>query len=122
MKLGTIVTAVPALQKVSGADLSPKTLYKVSKLLSKCDKELDFFNSRKNALVKQYGHQVGNTDEYRVDDENRAVFISKMNEILDIDVEGEISPVVIPQDENIKLSYDDLRLLDDLICIGELEV
>ena len=121
MKLGTIVTAVPALQKISAADLTPKTLYKTSKLLSKCEKELDFFNKSKNALIMQYGHKIDDTDEYRVDDENKAVFVEKLNEILDIDVEGEFVPVVIPQSENIKLSYDDLRLLDGLITIEELD-
>ena len=46
MKIGNIVSAMPALRKVAAADMRPRTLYKVSKLMDSLDHVLTFYNVR----------------------------------------------------------------------------
>ena len=43
MKMGKIIAAVPVLQKLADEKLTLKTLYKVSNLLAKLDKEISFY-------------------------------------------------------------------------------
>ena len=52
MKIGNIVSAMPALRKVAAADMRPRTLYKVSKLMDSLDHVLTCYNERQAHLVK----------------------------------------------------------------------
>lgn len=113
MKLRKVVNALPALQKLAGENLTPKTLYWVSKLLSKLDKEIEFFNSTRNKLVADLGEEVDG--KIQVAAENIPIFQKKIAEILDIDIEAEFSAAKIPTTENLKMSYNDLCLLDGFV-------
>lgn len=113
MKIGNIVSAMPALRKVAAADMRPRTLYKVSKLMDSLDHVLMFYNERQANLVKSMGHEIDTG--WRVDDDKIDEYRKKMQEVIDVDVADEIEPVKIPVDENVKLSYQDLCLLRGLI-------
>lgn len=113
MKIGNIVSAMPALQKVAAADMRPRTLYKVSKLMDSLDHALTFYNERQAYLVKSMGHETGTG--WRVDDDKVEEYRKKMQEVIDVEIADEIEPVKIPVDENVKLSYQDLCLLRGLI-------
>lgn len=113
MTIGNIVSAMPALKKVSAADMRPKTLYRVSRLLDQLDHILVFYNERRAKLIKQLGHTT--EDGWRVDDENVDAYQKEMAEVLGVEVVDEIVPVRLPMDENIRLSYQDLCLMRGLI-------
>lgn len=110
MKLGQIAAAAPALAKLGEEKLSPKVLYKLDKLMRKIEGEIEFYNKQRDETVMKLGEHVKDA-EYRIPAENRAEFEEKMRAIDNIDVEGEVSPVKISTSENIRLSYNDLRLL-----------
>lgn len=120
MKLGTVVTAIPSLKKLAACELTPKTLYKVSKLLSKLDKETEFFNNGRNKLIQELGKEVKN-GEWEVVEENKEAFFEKVNELLDIDIDEEITPIVLPTSEDFRLSYNDLCLLKSIVELKEPE-
>lgn len=113
MKIGNIVSAMPALRKVAAADMRPRTLYKVSKLMDSLDHALTFYNERQAYLVKSMGHETGTG--WRVDDDKVEEYRKKIQEVIDVEIADEIEPVKIPVDENVKLSYQDLCLLRGLI-------
>lgn len=113
MKIGNIVSAMPALRKVAAADMRPRTLYKVSKIMDSLDHALTFYNERQAYLVKSMGHETGTG--WRVDDDKVEEYRKKMQEVIDVEIADEIEPVKIPVDENVKLSYQDLCLLRGLI-------
>jgi hypothetical protein len=116
MKMYELLAALPALQKVGGQDLPLKTLYKVSRVLKKLDENLNFFNSRREALIVEYctirdGNPVPK-DEYRKE------YNTKFAELLNLDVElDQVEPVVIPMSENLVLSYNDLVALEAFVQI-----
>lgn len=120
MKLGKIAAAAGALQKLAGEALTPRTLYRVSRLVSRAEKELEFYNTARDKIVKTYGEHVKDA-EYRIPGEKRAEFEVKMRELDEIEIEGEIQTVRIPLDENIRLSCNDLRLLEGLVELEDEE-
>lgn len=115
MKIKQVVDALPSLQKLAGQDLSIKKLYKISKLLGNLEKEIAFFNEQKTKLFVKYCDVVGN--QYVPRKETEGQFAQEFNELLDTDIECEIKEVTICDDEDVKLSYNDLMALEGLVRI-----
>lgn len=119
MKIIQVVNAIPSLQKLAGQDLSIKKLYKVSKLLGNLENEIAFYNEQRNKILSQYCEIVDNqyVPHQGCEDKMNAA----MNELLDTDIECDIKEVVIGDDENIKLSYNDLVQLNGFVRLDEIE-
>lgn len=120
MKMGKLVEALPALQKLAAAELTPKTLYWVSKLLSKIDKELAFFNEQRDKALAELGTEV-EPDQWKIDPENRPAFEERMTELANIDIDEVFKVVKLPMSENVSLSYNDLRSLEGLVELDFVE-
>lgn len=120
MKMGKLVEALPALQKLAAAELTPKTLYWVSKLLSKIDKELAFFNEQRDKALAELGTEV-EPDQWKIDPENRPSFEERMTELANIDIDEVFKVVKLPMSENVSLSYNDLRSLEGLVELDFVE-
>lgn len=114
MKLGKIVEALPALQKLAGASLTPKTLYWVSKLMSKLDKELAFFNEQQAKILQELGTEVED-GKWKIPPENRPAFEERMTELANVEIEGDFKVVKLPMTENVSLSYNDMKMLEGLV-------
>lgn len=112
MKIIQVVNALPALQKLAGQDLSIKKLYKISKLLGSLEEEIAFYNEQRQKILGQYCDIVGNQYVPRAEDE--AKMNAEMSELLETDID-EVQEVIIGDDENVKLSYNDIVLLDSFI-------
>lgn len=115
MKLGKIVEAFPALQKVGMQDLSMKTLYRVSNIMREVQPHLDFYNEQHRKIIEKYCTPHNN--EYRLIPENRDEFEAAMSELLNLDVDMSVDAAIIPEDEGLKLSYSDMCALEGLIKI-----
>ena len=111
MKLKKIIDAVPALQKLANADLSLKRLYWVKKLISQLENEVAFFNDERNKIVAKY------CENGKIKPEHAEAFKSEMDELLALDVDVKFKVVEIPDTEDIKLSVNDLMLLDGFVKI-----
>lgn len=120
MKMGKIVEALPALQKLAGADLTPKTLYWVSKLMSKLDKELAFFNEQQAKILQELGTELEG-GKWKLPTENRAAFEERMTELANIEIEGNFKVVKLPMTENVSLSYNDMKMLEGLVELDFVE-
>lgn len=114
MKLDNVINAVPALQKLASESLTPKTLYWVSKLLSKLEKDVDFFNAERNKLVQEFGAEI-EPGKWKVREEQFSDFECRMGDLLNVEIDADFKVVQLPTSENIKLSYNDLRLLDGFV-------
>lgn len=119
MKFIQVVNALPSLQKLAGQDLTTKTLYKIQRLFGNLESEIAFYNEQRNKILVQYCDIVGNQYVPRKEDE--AKLNAELNELLDIEIESEIKEVVIGDNEDIKLSYNDLLALKGFVRIGEIE-
>lgn len=114
MKLGELINATPALQKLAEANLTPKTLYWISKLLSKADKELAFYNEQSMKILQELGTEV-EPGKWKIEPENREAVEARMRELADIDIDDDFKTVKLPMYENVSLSYKDLKTLEGLV-------
>lgn len=118
MKLGTVINALPSLQKLAAEDLTVKTLYKVNKLMQRLDKEIDFFNLERNKIIEELCKKEEGT-KYLIPENNREEVDKRLKDLSDIDIDPDIDPIKISIDENIRLSYNDLRLLEGMIELSD---
>lgn len=115
MKLSTIVNAVPALQKLAATNLSPRTLYWISKLMAKIDCELAFFNAEKEKIARELLGKEVEKGKWEIPAENREALDRRMADLLDIDIDDDFKVAKIPTTEPITMSYNDLRTLEGLV-------
>ena len=115
MKIIQVVNALPALQKLATQDLSIKKLYKISKLLGNLEDEIAFYYDQREKILGKYCDVVGN--QYVPRKENEAELNKELNELFETEIEYEIKEVVLSDNENIKLSYNDLVLLRGFVEI-----
>jgi hypothetical protein len=116
MILQKIIDAVPSLQKVSAAELSLKNLYKVHKMVSELDTEVEFFNNEKEKIISKYRDENVKT-EVKISKENIDAVNREIRDLLNVEVEPDFVKIQLPDTEDIKLSVNDLKALDGFVEI-----
>ena len=53
MKMKTLVDALPSIRKISGQDLSMKTLYRAKRLLDKLEAHLRFYDEKRTEIMER---------------------------------------------------------------------
>lgn len=120
MKLGEIIGALPALQKLAAEKLTAKALYRVSKTLSRLDKEIGFFNTERCKIVEELGEKVKDKEgAYEIPAANREEFNKRIKELSDIEIDPPIAIIKLTTSEDICLSYNDLRMLEGIVELVE---
>ena len=120
MRIGQIVNALPALQKLGNENLTLKTLYWVNKLLSALDKELSFYNAQQRKILNELGTEV-QPGKWEIPPEIREQYLARMTELANIEIEGDFKVVKLPMTENISLSYNDMKMLEGLVELDFVE-
>ena len=110
MKLKKIVDVLPALQKLSATDLSPRILYRVRKLIGKLEPEIEFYNAEKNKILDKYRDESRRVRQDDVKNLEADIIV-----MLDVDVDIDVKTPVIPDTENYRLSNNDITLLEGLV-------
>ena len=120
MRIGQIVNALPALQKLGNENLTLKTLYWVNKLLSALDKELSFYNAQQRKILNELGTEV-QPGKWEIPPEIREQYLARMTELANIEIEGDFKVVKLPMTENVSLSYNDMKMLEGLVELDFVE-
>lgn len=117
MKIRKIVEATPALREIANHRLPMKTLYKVTRIIREIQPQLDFYDTQYQKLISE--HCTEDEGGFLLPAGSKADFENALNELFDLDVEVNIEPVSIPENEaeNLKLSYNDLCALEGFIEI-----
>lgn len=116
MKMGEIVTALPALQKLANEKLTLKTLYQVSHTMSLLDKEIDFYNQERMKIIESLGNNVEG-DKWQIPKENMEEYQTRMEELINLEIASEIKPILLPTSENLQMSYNDIKALDGFVSL-----
>ncbi len=95
MKIKALVNAFPSLQKIAGQDLRAKTLYHVSLLLNRFDKEIEAYENTRINLLEKYGEKDG--DMYKIKPECKEIFENEMQELYDTDVNTVYGKIKLPK-------------------------
>lgn len=119
MKMMNLAMALPVFQKLESQELSIGTLYQLSSLLDRLSTHVNFYNFQRIKLLEQYCDKTPEGN-YKPNPEKAAEFEKKLNELMavEIDTDGMKLPFVLPESENIRMSYNDLKAAGEFIIIG----
>lgn len=115
MKIKNIVNALPSLQKLAAVELPCRVLYKINKLMDSLESELKFYNKQRDQIFQKYNVQMENGN-LKLQGNDIEAFEREFNELLNLEVE-DIKSIDVPADDNIKLSYNDVKALEGIINI-----
>ena len=110
MQLKEIVSAVPALGKLTAANLRLKTAYELKKTADILQKEVDFFEQERRKIVEKYG-TVQEDGAVLIPAEQRTQADEEYARLLSMEVQPDFSRLQISVSEDAKLSVNDLAAL-----------
>ena len=118
MNIGQIIDAKGLLDKIASNDSLPtRTSYKIYLMLNKLNASLEFYNTRRMELFREYGEEEG--ENIIIPKDKVAEFEPKLQELLDLDVEEEITPVDVSLDVDLGIAPVEFGLLTPFINFVE---
>ncbi len=116
--LRTIVLAIPALSKLAAEDISLKLAYKLKKNIAELQREADFFSEQRIKILDKYG-TADESGNFTFEGDNEQKAIAELDELLDLEVEPVIDPIDIPITEDLKISVNDMGMIEAFINFTE---
>lgn len=119
MKLGEVNLCVRILEKFIENDLPIKTAWRLNKIFKVLIDEFNEIENFREKLIRQYGDEMQMEDgsiALKVKEENAEVYMEKLNEFLNEEVELNIDPVSIEDiGDSINLSVANAQLLSKIL-------
>jgi len=120
MKLKNLTESQEALQKLLKCSLPISIAWDLKVLIKKIEPELVVFNEVRTNLIKELGEEDKNkegkgTGNYRVKQENLTEYFKKINEVLEKELNIEISKINISSLKDINMTVEDLITLEWII-------
>jgi len=122
LKLHQTINAVPALNKLGNSDLPLFYAYKLRKILTELQPDIDFFNEHNMKIIEKYNGKIKENGKIEYPDESRAAAQEEFNALLSFDTQAEIMELKIPIGENIKISANDIGVLSPFVKFIEIEI
>ena len=110
MKLYEIINAIPALNKLGNSDMKISEAYKLQKLLTAIQTEINFFNKNQLKIIEENG-VIKDSGEFIIDEDKREIYAEAMDELAQTDVEVVFSKMRISVTEKIQISANDIGTL-----------
>jgi len=121
MKLKEMNDAYPALAKLAAQDITLPTLYKLSRVLDALEKDIKFIHTEREKIFAK--HSEIKDGVYIPLPEKESELLKELDKLADLDSDFDPSayglPLEIPETEDIKLSYNDLKALEKIIKLNE---
>ena len=110
MKIYDIISAKEILEKLAqNKDLPTRTAYKVYLMLDKTQSSIQFYESRRAEVFKEFG--IEKDGQIEIPPEKIPEASAKMDEVLDLDVQEEIEKVDISLDLDLGVSPAEIHQL-----------
>ena len=116
--LKTIVLAIPALSKLAAEDIRLQLAYRLKKNIAELQREADFFGEQRIKILEKYG-VADESGNYTFEGDNEQKAIAELDELLDLEVEPVIDPIDIPITEDLKISVNDMGMVEAFINFTE---
>lgn len=113
MTLRNIVKAAPVLQKLTRHEFSVAQLYRATKIINTVNAELAIYNDGRRELIERHCEKDGDKLKYK--DGTGVDFNRELQELLDVEVELNVKPLVLTERDNIRLTLADMDALDGLV-------
>ena len=119
MKLGEIINATMAFQKLSNMDLRLALALSIKKLTANLQTEINFFEERRMKLLDKHGAVQENENTRKIPDNNIEAFQKDFKELLDTECSGTHEKIKLKLSEDIKLTVNDIIMLEPFIIFEE---
>lgn len=119
MKLLQVVRAVPALTTLSTKELPFKVAYQLSKVLKTLQADLDFHNEKQKQIAQKYGVLNDDKTAYDIKSEYIQEAQSEITSLLELEVQVDLQPILIPLTSDITFSARDINLLEGFVEFQE---
>lgn len=116
MTLRNIVKARPVLQKLTTQELSVAQLYRASKLVKAVNEELAIYDAGRRELIERHCNRDGDKLTYK--DGTGVAFNRELQELLDVEVDLGVKPLVLTERDNIRLTLCDMEAAEELVEIS----
>lgn len=113
MTLRNIVKAAPVLQKLTRHEFSVAQLYRATKLINAVNAELAIYDAGRRELIERHCEKDGEKMKYK--DGTGIAFNRELQELLDVEVEMNVKPLVLTERDDIRLTLADMDALDGLV-------
>lgn len=114
MKLGEIINSVEALNKLIGCEHKASLVYKLYKIITILEPEIQTFNKVKDGLIKKYGVESDGNIEIK-DKESIDTFNTEILDVLNQNVDINFDKIKLSDIEDVKMSLDNFTKLKWLI-------
>ena len=111
MKIFQIINAIPAFNKLGNSDMPLPDAYKLQKLITALQPDIDFFNERNSKIIQKHDGIIKDNGTVEYPEEKRATAQTEFDELLNFDTQTETTVITMPINENIKISANDIRAL-----------
>lgn len=113
MTLRNIVKAAPVLCKLGRCEFSVAQLYRATKLTNAVNAELAIYDAGRRELIERHCEKDGEKLKYK--DGTGVDFNRELQELLDVEVELNVKPLVLTERDNIRLTLADMDALEGFI-------
>ena len=105
IKLADIVGEVENVKALLDLKFPIKVSYRLNRLVSKLQPELNLYDTKRNELVKEFGDAPQEDGTIKVTDpEKLAEFTKKLQELLDVECEIDFEKIKIDDIPNVEVS------------------
>lgn len=115
MTLRNLVKAVPVLQKLTTQELPVVQLYRAAKLIKAVNAELGIYDAGRRELIERHCDRDGDKLTYK--DGTGIAFNRELQELLDVEVDLGVKPLVLTEKDNIRLTLCDMDAVEGLLEI-----
>lgn len=115
MTLRKIVKSAPILRKLGACEFSVAQLYRATKLINAVNEELSIYDAGRRELIERHCEKDGDKLKYK--DGTGEAFNRELQELLDVEVELNVKPLVLTERDNIRLTLCDMDAVEGLVEI-----
>lgn len=115
MTLRNIVKSAPVLQKFTTQEFSVAQLYRAAKLIKAVNEELAIYDTGRRELIERHCEKDGDKLKYK--DGTGEAFNRELQELLDVEVDLNVKPLVLTERDNIRLTLCDMDAVEGLVEI-----
>lgn len=121
ISVSTLINCTEAINELIRKPLKTKTAYKIARLAREISRELELFNTTKDALVEKYGEHDENdklvieNNTYKIREDARDEFVKEYKEMMEQSINLNVEPISLKELEDERFTPQEISSILDFI-------
>jgi hypothetical protein len=112
--LGELLNGKEPLEKLVNLEINIRTAFRLSKVITKVNTELQLFEEKRMELVNKYG-TADDDGNVTVSQENIAAFQNELGELISLEVALDFEPVDIDEIGDVKMTAAEMMFIQKFV-------